>query len=486
MAPEQVKGSTLAVDCRTDVYSLGAVLYELLAGRPPFRAGSPLDTMLQVKHEEPVPPSRFQPKLPRDLETICLKCLEKVPGQRYQSAQSLAEDLDRYLNGQPIQARRITWLHRCWRWSRRNPGWAAAIVLALATLLGLAIGGPLVARRERQLRQQASENERQANAERARSRDQFESASLILENTLDQVLRSARLQDSALDEVRASITRNAVPYYEHFLLADATDRSVRVRQARAYLQLAAVHAKEQERDKAREEFQRSLEILESLNREAGTVDHLTQSSLASAHMEYGRFLQVHDNDMENSERHYRNALRHRTALLQETPRDPNCRDHMSIVLSLLGTLLKETPSREDEAEALLIQAAQLRDELVAELPDRMDLRHYAAMSHFNLGMLYRQQDKHADEIRHFQKAWDLERKLSDAKNVSSDTPYYISLLEGELGIAYGRAGRHDDAIRQLKPALRAAEALLLLFPSDKKYSQLTESYREVLAFVEKQ
>ena len=106
MAPEQVKGSSQVVDCRTDVYALGAVLYELLTGRPPFRAGSSLDTMLQVKHDDPVAPSRFQPKLPCDLETICLKCLEKDPSRRYQSAQLVADDLHRMLEGQPILARR--------------------------------------------------------------------------------------------------------------------------------------------------------------------------------------------------------------------------------------------------------------------------------------------------------------------------------------------------------------------------------------------
>ena len=211
MAPEQVKGSTDHVDCRTDVYAVGGVLYELLTGHPPFRAGSPLDTMLLVKHEEPVAPSRFQPRLPRDLETICLKCLDKDPARRYQSAQLLADDLDRWLQGKPILARRTPWPSKLWRWSRRNPGWAAAVLLAAATLLALAIGGPLVARHERELRDQAIEQEHQAQLEHTRARNQFELASQALESTLDQVLRSSRLQDSALDDVRASLIRAQSP-----------------------------------------------------------------------------------------------------------------------------------------------------------------------------------------------------------------------------------------------------------------------------------
>src|SRR5262249_49403711 len=119
MAPEQTTGRGPGIKPATAVYASGASLYELLTGRPPFQGATPLDTLQQVQANDPVPPRRLQPKVPIDLETICLKCLQKEPSHRYVQAAALADDLHRFLAGLPIAARPVPWWERLSKWGRR-------------------------------------------------------------------------------------------------------------------------------------------------------------------------------------------------------------------------------------------------------------------------------------------------------------------------------------------------------------------------------
>jgi serine/threonine protein kinase/Tfp pilus assembly protein PilF len=169
MAPEQARGRVGEIGPATDVYALGAILYECLTGRPPFRAASTLETVGQVLGSDPVPLRTLQPRTPIDLETICLKCLQKDSSKRYPSADELAADLTRFLDGVPILARPVGPLERAGKWARRNPGSAALIaagVLFAFTLVGLLVGFNASLRDAVRTARQA---EKQAQQERAES-----------------------------------------------------------------------------------------------------------------------------------------------------------------------------------------------------------------------------------------------------------------------------------------------------------------------------
>jgi tetratricopeptide (TPR) repeat protein len=223
MAPEQAAGDRKRISPSADVYALGALLYECLTGRPPFRAASTLETLRQVLVEEPARPALLQPGVPRDLETICMKCLRKEPKQRYSSAADLEEDLECWQAGRPIRARRVRAVERGWRWCQRNPVLAAVSGLAATALLAvivvsvcLAVSQSSAAARLAAALSESQENRRQAQAyaaasafERAQNHwgDQKEEALLWLARSLELAPAEAKTLQGEIRESLADALR---------------------------------------------------------------------------------------------------------------------------------------------------------------------------------------------------------------------------------------------------------------------------------------
>ncbi len=139
MSPEQASGKIREIGPATDIYALGVILYELLIGRPPFKASSPIDVIHQVIGQEPVPPRELEPRVPLDVETICLKCLAKEPTRRYETAEELADDLRRFLNDEPILARPVSAMERAWKWAKRRPAVVALMGVCCAAIVGMVL-----------------------------------------------------------------------------------------------------------------------------------------------------------------------------------------------------------------------------------------------------------------------------------------------------------------------------------------------------------
>jgi tRNA A-37 threonylcarbamoyl transferase component Bud32/tetratricopeptide (TPR) repeat protein len=224
MPPEQARGAEVGTE--GDVYSMGAILYELLTAAPPFSAAHPLDTIKQVLEVEPVPPRVRNPSLPRDLETICLKCLQKEPARRYATAGELADELGRYLEGKPIRARPVSVLEKIWRWRRRNPSLALCCVACLGSLLLAA--GVLVGAYVR------------VSLALADARQSFQHTRTAIDELFNIVSESTLLNEPGAQGLRKELLLKARDLYHEVLAQRGHDPAIRDELALSYFRLGRI------------------------------------------------------------------------------------------------------------------------------------------------------------------------------------------------------------------------------------------------------
>jgi serine/threonine protein kinase len=452
MAPEQIESGGADVGPATDVYGLGAVLYECLTGRPPFRAATPLETLDLVRSREPLPPRQLNEAVPADLETICLKCLHKEPGRRYASARDLADELGRFLRGEPIHARPVSSLERLMKWVRRKPAAAALAAFSLVVPV-LVLAGVLV--HNARLKEAAAEARRQQQL----ARDAYKSARDTLEEMLKQF---ASLRTGAVPQVRELQRRQAekaLAFYESaFDDQDNPDPVIRLDTAVACKRAADLQSLLGRPAQAEENYTRAIGLLEGLpaeDRDAPANVFL----LALCHNHRG-LITASSRRWEEGALDHNRALRLIEAMAQSNPRSENWRAMRADTEHFLGALYQSSGKYTD-AEPHLRRSASFHAELVRERPDMDGYLAKLADTEINLALICQQKKKRtAEAIVLSEQAESHLRSL--LKRHPADGEYSLSLgaLYCNWGLLLDGEGHHRAAIAKLAQAIELTEGVL--------------------------
>ncbi len=422
MSPEQARGETHQIGPAADQYALGAILYELLTGRPPFQGVSVLDTLDQVRKSEPVPPSQLQPKLPPDLETICLKCLQKDAARRYPDVSALALDLHRFQAGQPIVARPVSAAERAWRWCMRNQvvaGLSAAVAaLLLAGFVGVIYSYVTVRRKNVDLEaatKLATEKQLEAQAEEKRAKHAAQAAAEQNRGTVEAQLELIRLLREKLrfvpgiEDVRAEFLDKATKGLETAAQAmtgireqvgwDPDDEENNWRQvARAYQALGDQNLELNRIEDAMTQFQRVDEIVGRL---AATTpnDLMAQFRKARSKRQLGHIAHQYLGDSARAEKYFDEAIKINEECLEKEPaseqykRDlANSLGHFAMVELALGHL--------DKARAIYDREEDVRESFSQGLRNSIESRRELAGLYEKLAELSLRMNK-IDEGRQY-------------------------------------------------------------------------------------
>jgi serine/threonine-protein kinase len=458
MAPEQALG--LPLTTAADVYGLGAILYALLTGRPPFRAGSVLETLEQVRDREPEPPAALNPRLDRDLSAVCLKCLAKRPEQRYGSAAELADDLGRWLAGRPVRARPVPPAARLRRWCRRNPLvaglTATAGVAVLVALAALAVGTALIWR-------EVEQKEVALQAERHHRR-RAEAKERLARRAVDDYRRVAEewlATRPAMTETVREFLEKALAFYEELSREQGTDPGVRFRTAQAHHFVARIRWQLGRAAEAEQGYRRQAGLLKALVAEFPR-DRTYRFDLFHNRLQLGQLLM--GPKPREAEDHYRAAAALIKDLVRDYPGEPNYRDALAAVTLDLG---RARAARGDYggSERLIRQALRTAEQLAGECPDRRAAPHFPANVAHGLQALAGIQiatgrpGEAEESLRQALGVW--EKLAADQAQAPEESSYrvYAMTCRLNLGDLYVGLGKWPQAAAAFERCLPAAERL---------------------------
>lgn len=507
MAPECFRAEG---GLRADIYALGLTLYELLTLRPAFDASDKLRLIERVKSEEPTRPRLLDGSIPRDLETVVLKAIDKDPAGRYASADAMAEDLRRFLDDEPIAARRATAAERYFRWARRNPAIAVLGGVLTAVLLAISVGSTIVAgrmatlaedqrrtaeearlaaEREHDSRVLAERRRREAEEARQLAEANFGKARTAVDDYLTKVTDSQLLTAPGLQSLRSELLGSALRFYDEFLEERGNDPAIRAAQADVLLRVASVHEERSDAAAAEAARNEALRLYDTLAQEEPDnlvyrermLEALRRSSQVAPRIELAESILArdplrtrtrelladllnaeaieltHTGDLPGSFAALDRSLRLHAELLRAAPDDPDRRRGMSVVINNVGAELGRLGRRSDSLTLYRRGYAHVRTAL-ARSPHSFHDGRICLHLLGNIGRMESTLGLGEAALRTNQDAVELARALAAG---NPDVPLYVSqhfrfaTLRGDLFYAQGR---YREAIEAYREALAATQA----------------------------
>jgi tetratricopeptide (TPR) repeat protein/tRNA A-37 threonylcarbamoyl transferase component Bud32 len=453
MAPEQATGRMHQVGPAADVYALGVILYEVLTGRPPFQGATLLEALEQTRSREPVQPSRLQSALPRDLETICLRCLQKDPHKRYASAAALAEDLRRFLAGEAIRARPVTRWERSYKWARRRPADAGLLALATVTLVALVAGLWLHTTRLRAAVQRAEAGE-------ARADLNYQQAREAINQMLGRLDKFHAAGVPRVEALRLGLRKDVLAFYQGIArVEEDAGPARRLDLARAYLLMSSV----QEPSASYHVLLQARRLLEELiSEEPDNLDYRAElgqcfTGLGTAAATSGHY--------EECEPYRVKALQEYDELCRADPENAGWQRKRAVCHTNLGVCC-HAAKRWSEAEFHWQEAVRIVEELARQSPQEDANSFQLAVDYANLALLYADTDRLEQSLVLFGKADTCLTSLAQAHPEDTTYRYTLAQTLRLWGATLELAGRGEVACPLLTRAVEIMEVIVRENPTD--------------------